>query len=226
MNGNDHSDALGYEYEKYQRHITSIDIKYLDSHNSRYKSEHPYHLHRGMEPCPFEGDLRKAKVIFLLANPHFQDAVSQPIDHQRIDGWGLWGLSSATSHSMHGWWRPRLQSVMCANATEEQWRQLSYNVASFQAVPWASRNFHECKLLPSKRLLTETLRRLAVERPEILFVVMRQRAYWDDVLRNLNVQIINTKNPRCSYISPGNFNHMSDWRLIVDKISTPRWTEI
>lgn len=211
--------ALAYDYERYQRTIEQIDHEHIHAHNARYTQDHPYHLHVGMTPCPFEGDLGRAQAIFLLANPHYKDGESMPIDHQRIDGWGLWGLSSTTAPSMHGWWRPRLRSLVRDHGDEQEWQRFSHKVASFQAIGWASQNFHECNSLPSKQLLADTLRKLASERPDLLFVVMRQRSYWQQILNSVGAEVITTKNPRCSYLSLGNFHDPEDWKRVVKRVS-------
>jgi hypothetical protein len=210
--------ALAYNYEAYQAKIADLDRASIDSHNARYPQGHKYYLHTSIHPCPFEGDLQTAKVVFLLANPHYQQNESTPLDHQRIDGWGLWGLSSRLP-SMHSWWRPRLRHFIGNAEVEEEWRLLSHKVASFQAIAWASENFHECNSLPSKHLLALTLARLAQSRSDVLFVVMRQRAYWLNVLKGTGAKVVLAKNPRCSFISRGNLQSPNDWRLIVDALT-------
>ena len=210
--------TLAYNYEAYQEKIATLDSAFIESHNARYPAGHKYHLCTSIRPCPFEGDLQSAKVVLLLANPGYQANESTPLDHQRIEGWGLWGLSSELP-SMHTWWRPRLRHFVSRQASEEEWRQLSHKVASFQAIAWASENFHECNSLPSKALLAVTLKKLARERPELLFVVMRQKAYWQSVLGDTGAKVILARNPRCSFISEGNIQSPDDWRLIVEALA-------
>lgn len=206
--------SLQYEYEKHQEKICQIDAAYLSEHNKRYSECHNYHLHSEIKPCPFEGDLLQAKVILLLANPHFQKNESTVKDHERLNGWGVWGLSTQTHQSMHGWWRPRLKKFIKNIHDENEWKELSWKIASFQTVAWASVNFHECNQLPSKKLMAETLKNLAKKRNDVVFVVMRNRAYWSKILNEVNVKTIHVKNPRCSFLTPNNMHDLSDWELL------------
>jgi hypothetical protein len=215
-------DVAGFlcKYESYQEKICEIDAAYLADHNKRYTEKHNYHLHSEIKPCPFEGDLLKAKVILLLANPHFQKNESTAKDHERLDGWGVWGLSSQSHHSMHGWWRPRLKNFINNIHDEDEWKELSWKVASFQTVAWASVNFHECNQLPSKKLMAETLRNLAKKRNDVVFVVMRNKAYWSKVLCGINVRTIYIKNPRCSFLTPNNMHNPSDWEFLEASVKS------
>lgn len=210
--------SLSYDYEHYQKKIYEIDYKFLAQHNERYNQHHIYHLHSAIKPCPFEGDLVKAKVILLLANPHFQVNESTAEDHDRIADWGIWGLSTQTNHSMHGWWRPRLKLFVNNINDENEWKQLSWKIASFQAVAWASVNFHECNQLPSKKLMAETLRDLARKRSDVVLVVMRNKAYWTNVLHGIDVKTVYIKNPRCSFLTPNNMRDDSDWALLESSL--------
>jgi hypothetical protein len=209
---------LVYNYEAYQSKIAELDMAAIELHNARYPVGHKFHLHTSIHPCPFEGDLQIAKVVNLLANPHYQPTHSTLLDHQRIEGWGLWGLSSQRP-SMQSWWRLRLRNFVSNAADEEEWRLLSHKVASFQAIAWASENFHDCNSLPSKHLLGLTLARLAQSRSDIIFLVMRQRAYWLNILKNTGAKVVLGKNPRCSFISKSNLQEPDEWRLIIDALS-------
>lgn len=207
-------DSLEYNYEKFQEIICRIDSEFLKTHNQRFNEEHPHHLHSAIKPCPFEGDLQKAKVVLLLANPHYQLNESTKKDHERIDGWGIWGLSDQTHNTMHGWWRPRLKHFIHNFNDEDEWKDLSWKVASFQSVAWASVNFHECNKLPSKKLMADTLRKLAKKRKDIVFVVMRNKAYWVKILDEINIKTIFIKNPRCSFLTRNNMLNTSDWDIL------------
>lgn len=98
---------LDFSYSSYQHEIESIDSEVVIAHNQKFDTSSPYHLQSHLRPCPFEGDLKTASVILLLANPH-ADSTTVPSDHFTLDGWGIWGLSGRASKGMQGWWRPRL----------------------------------------------------------------------------------------------------------------------
>ena len=196
---------LNFDYKKYQDEIELIDREFIDKFNPRNKIYTPQIK---LRPCPFEGNLKKAKVILLLANPGFTPLgknKSSEKDHDRngFDDWGLWGLSARTNPSMHKWWRDRLKSFVKNINSEDEWRQLSWKIASVQAVPWASENFHEMNGLPSKKLIADTVK--AISKGKI-FVIMRQRTYWEDVLKGQDCKIIYTKRPISSYLTNGNLD--------------------
>ena len=193
-------------YKKIQCQIETTDNEFLNTFNP---TNEKYRPQRDLRPCPFEGDLKNAKVILLLANPGFTPSgkdKSSKKDHDRdgFDDWGLWGLSSKTKSSMHGWWRKRLKSFIRDIDSKEEWRQLSLKIASVQAVPWASEQFHEMNGLPSKEIIANLVKELSNDK---YFVVMRQRSYWSEILMGRSKEkIMLTKNPRCSYLSEGNMD--------------------
>jgi len=203
---------LNFDYKKYQDEIELIDREFIDKFNPKkiiYKPQ------SRLRPCPFEGDLKKAKVILLLANPGFTPSgknKSSEKDHDRngFDDWGLWGLSAGTYPSMHKWWRDRLKSFVKNIDSEDEWRQLSWKIASVQAVPWATEKFHEMNRLPSKKLIAETVK--AISKGKI-FVIMRQRRYWEEVLKGQNCKIIYTKSSISSYLTNANLDSVDFKKL-------------
>ena len=201
-------------YKKIQIQIDTEDREFLNTFNPINEKHRPQ---KDLQPCPFEGNLKNAKVILLLANPGFTPTdkpnASDVSDHDRdgFDDWGLWGLSSKTKCSMHGWWRKRLNSFVRDIDSEEEWRLLSLKIASVQAVPWASEQFHEINGLPSKEIIANLVKELSDEK---YFVIMRQRSYWSEILMNRSKeQIMLTKNPRCSYLSEGNMGSVDFKKL-------------
>jgi hypothetical protein len=200
-----------YSYERLQREIENIDAHLISKHNERFPEGSRYHFYTALRPCPFEGNIDKARVIILLANPHYQSILTSK-DHDRIDGWGLWGLHPESAFS--NWWRPRLKSFISDEQDEEEWKCLSNKIASYQAIAWASKNFYDCKNLPSKSVMAKILNSLARERPELVFIVMRQRSYWLNVLEGTEANIVFGKNPRCSYVTESNIIKIDDWNRI------------
>ena len=201
-----------FDYSAIQKEIEEMDEGQLEKHNIKFPEKHKFHLRKDLHPCPFEGNLEQAKVILLLANPSISDSPESINDHNPIEGWGIWGLSSVANESMRGWWRPRLRQFVKDENDEEEWRSLSHKVASFQAIAWASKNFHECNDLPSKKYMLEIFDRVIEQNKNAIFVVIRQRAYWLDLLQKKKVtKIVLTRNPRCSYISKGNIETEAGW---------------
>ena len=103
-------------------------------------------------------------MILLLANPGFNEE-STEMDHNRcgFNDWGLWGLCSRTKPTINDWWRKRLNAFVKDINSEYEWRNLSWKVASIQAVPWASEEFHEMNGLPSKKIIEDLVKNLAVK---------------------------------------------------------------
>ena len=208
-----------YCYQDFQAKIQCLDLSYLKDHNAIHGEKSPYHLHDEIPPCPFEGNLETAKIILLLANPHYLPGRSTANDHKILDGWGIWGLSSKSSASMHRWWRPRLRRFVKNLDDEGEWQRLSHKFASFQAVAWASERFHSCNSLPSKQLMADALQKLVRERSDVIFVVMRQRAYWSKLLHESGARVIHTKNARCSYLTQNNLLNQDDWAVLTQAVA-------
>lgn len=207
---------LDFDYVLYQKYITELDSLAVKKHNEKHPPSSKFHLRTDLAPCPFEGDLKSAKVILLLANPH-SDNTTIPKDHIPLnDGWGIWGMSKSASIGMYEWWRPRLRYFISNHNDENEWRNLSNKVASFQAVSWASEKFHEANSLPSKILMLQSLRYLMESDPKKIFIVMRQSRYWHQVLQSAEqAQIIHTKNPLCSHLSERNLRGEGSWKRLV-----------
>jgi len=209
---------LDFSYSSYQHKIETMDSDSVLIHNQKFDIKSPYHLRANLRPCPFEGNLKTASVILLLANPH-ADPTTVPSDHRSLDGWGIWGLSGKASKGMQGWWRPRLRQFVLNESYEFEWQSISHKFASFQAVSWASEQFHEVNSLPSKQLMRETLHYIANEYPQKIFVVMRQRKYWNSVLETCNAKhVIYTRSSRCSFVSKGNIDNEANWQLLRNTI--------
>jgi hypothetical protein len=213
---------LNFDYRKYQDHIEEIDKEVIQKHNlsslwEPYSPKSKYYLHHYMRPCPFEGDLLKAKVILLLANPGFdntQDPKPSKADHEPKDGWGIANLAPNAGSN---WYRPRFRSLLGASLPEEEeWQVLSNKLAMIQVIPWASEKYKDLKL-PSRSLMSKTVQALSEANKDALFVVMRRKAFWLDALKNVDSsRIIINPHPIITYISKGNFG--DDWNRIKKKL--------
>ena len=214
---------LGFDYLKYQKLIEELDagVGRIEFHNKIYqwdissnKAKHHFHQHMG--PCPFEGNLLTAKVILLLANPGFnkyQDPFPTKEDHKPRDGWGIANLSPEGESN---WYRPRFRTLL-DHENEEEWQSLSNKMAMVQAIPWASEKFKDLKLLPSRDLMSKTVKAVGEKNREALFVIMRRRKFWEEALKGVDQKrIIVNPHPICSYITKGNFG--DDWDKIKKKL--------
>ena len=214
---------LGFDYLKYQKIIEELDagVGRIEFHNKIYqwdissnKAKHHFHQHMG--PCPFEGNLLTAKVILLLANPGFnkyQDPFPTKEDHKPRDGWGIANLSPEGESN---WYRPRFRTLL-DHENEEEWQSLSNKMAMVQVIPWASEKFKDLKLLPSRDLMSKTVKAVGEKNREALFVIMRRRKFWEEALKGVDQKrIIVNPHPICSYITKGNFG--DDWDKIKKKL--------
>lgn len=212
---------LNFDYNKYQKHIDDLDAKAVQLHNISHpwgleSKKAKYHLHQNMGSCPFEGNLLTAKVILLLANPGFnkyQDPFPTKEDHKPRDGWGIANLSPKGESN---WYRPRFRTLL-DHEGEEEWQSLSNKMAMVQAIPWASEKFKDLKSLPSRNLMSETIKAVGEKNREALFVIMRRRKFWEEALKGVDqTRIIVNPHPICSYITKGNFG--DDWDKIKKKL--------
>jgi len=214
---------LNFDYIKYQKLIEQIDagVGRIELHNKAHSrdfssNKFKYHLHQHMGPCPFEGNLLTAKVIFLLANPGFNKEQNPPpsaADHQSRSGWGIANLSP---EGQSNWYRPRFKTLIDFDS-EEKWQLLSNQIAMIQEIPWASEKFKELRTLPSRELMFKTVRAISEKNQNALFVIMRRHKFWGEALKGVDQsRIISNPHPICSYITKGNFG--SDWEKIRNKL--------
>ena len=212
---------LNFDYNKYQKHIDDLDAKAVQLHNISHpwgleSKKAKYHLHQNMGSCPFEGNLLTAKVILLLANPGFnkyQDPFPTKEDHKPRDGWGIANLSPKGESN---WYRPRFRTLL-DHEGEEEWQSLSNKMAMVQAIPWASEKFKDLKSLPSRGLMSETIKAVGEKNREALFVIMRRHKFWGEALKGVDqTRVVVNPHPICSYITKGNFG--DDWDKIKRKL--------
>jgi len=152
----------------------------------------------------------------LLANPGFnkyQDPFPTKEDHKPRDGWGIANLSPKGESN---WYRPRFRTLL-DHEGEEEWQSLSNKMAMVQVIPWASEKFKDLKLLPSRDLMSKTVKAVGEKNREALFVIMRRRKFWEEALKGVDqTRIIVNPHPICSYITKGNFG--DDWDKIKKRL--------
>lgn len=217
------SNDLDFDYLKYQKLIEELDVGggYIEFHNKIHQwdsssNKAKYHFHQHMGPCPFEGNLLTAKVILLLANPGFNNEQNPPPskeDHKQKDGWGIANLSQERRSN---WYRPRFRTLI-DHEGEDEWQSLSNKMAMIQVIPWASEKFKDLKSLPSRDLMSKTVKAVGEKNRKALFVIMRRRKFWEEALKEVDqTRIIVNPHPICSYLTKGNFG--DDWDKIKRKL--------
>jgi len=200
---------LGFHYGKYQACINAIDQNDLRKYNLKYPKGSDFHLHEELTPCPFEGDLLKAKIYLLLTNPWISPTSNPATHNLYVEGWSLANLSKESTSK---WYRPRFKTLVDNPESENEWMRLSNKLAMIQAIPWASRKAKAIRL-PSNSLMTDTVKELSRINQDSIFVVMRNKKFWMPALQDLDQsRVIINPNPRNSFITRGNFKN--DWEKI------------
>lgn len=129
--------------------IERLDGESIERYNKKRSDK--YRLQTELGPCPYEGDIDRAPVVLLLANPGFDDH-SRIGDHDfQREGWPLSGLHDGAPDGMRIWWRARLKQL----TDEFGLRHVANNVAAIQLCAWASRKFDSSLRLPSRKLQLE-----------------------------------------------------------------------
>jgi len=184
------------------KEIDDLDNRFITEYNKRrQKDGHPHFIHYDLGPCPFEGDLRSAPVLLLLANPCSNDVCRD--DHcpndALLESWPLWALGANANIKLKKWWGNRLRELINRFGA----RAVSRSIAAIQLFPWASSKFDPTVSNPSRELMLQTVERQLIRRP--LLVVMRSRKLWHKsaAIAEYENQIQNG-NPLCSYVSSGN----------------------
>lgn len=158
------------------------------------------------------GDILNARVLLLYANPGYDPTIDkqEPI-HFSLPGWPLVWLHPESAHhhpGAHRWLCSRLRHLIERYGAQF----VSQNVANMNIVPWSSREYKAGLSLPSREVQLDLARRSA-ERGAIL-VAVRARAAWRPLLEAFPGQVVLTRNPRSSHISPGNLG-ADGWQRVV-----------
>ena len=200
---------LGFGYSRYQKCITFLDKAALSKHNEKYPKGSKKYLHEDLTPCPFEGNLLKAKIYLLLTNPGVSENSTQLTHNLSVKGWGIANLSLKSKST---WYRPRFSRLLDDPDDESEWMRISNKIAMIQAIPWASKNDPGIEL-PSSNLMIDTVSELAKIRNNAIFIVMRRKKFWMHELQKIDSsRVIVSRNPRCTYITEGNFGPV--WKKI------------
>jgi len=156
----------------------SLDRAAVQAYNTRIsgsKAAENCWLHEEMGPHPYDGDIKAAKVILLLANPGY-DSTSTLRDHwYRVEGWPMSSLHGGAEKGMRDWVTPKVSGLIERFGAQH----VAKHVCMAQIHPWASTNFDEGFDCPSKAVIAKLVRE-AHERGAII-VAGRQYAYWDRV---------------------------------------------
>lgn len=188
-----------------------LDGEAVTRFNARYGgTKYELQVKRGAK-CG-AGDILNAQVLLLYANPGYDPKIDkqEPIVFS-LPGWPLVWLSpdSAKHHpGAYRWLCSRLRHL-----TERYGAQfVAQNVANMNIVPWSSREYKAGCSLPSREVQLN-LARSAAKRGAVL-VAVRARAVWRPLLEEFPAQVVLTRNPRSSHISPGNLG-ADGWQRVI-----------
>ena len=214
-------------YDELQRVIISLDSTAIQEYNAKKKDKR-YHLQKHMGPCPYEGNIDKAKVVLLLANPGYQPETCQEKfpskysdhirNHDHAD-WGIFSLHPDSNPSMRNWWILRLQELKRQSGIAS-WQEISNKVAALQLNSWASEKFDSDCILPSMSIL----RRVAIEfsRRNVLFIACRCVNQWKINLSEIpSNRFFMLNSVMSSYITENNMSRsINGWKAILNKINS------
>lgn len=202
-------------FDELRAQIRTRDTDNLADFNKvrRARNQPQYVLNEELGPCPFEGDINNAPVVLLLANPSSTDVLAG--DHHAPDrDWPLHGLGPMASAPLRRWWSLRLREL--GEAAKCDMQGIARSIAAVQLNPWASVSYHAGFKSGSRQLQFE-IAQAAMARGAIL-VLMRAKREWSACPDVQNYEhLIETINPRCSYLSPGNILS-KDWKKIVSSV--------
>jgi hypothetical protein len=190
--------------------IAAIDEGPVLRYNQR-ASDH-YQLRIDLGPCAFEGDVDRAPIVLLLANPGF-DKTSTAADHAfHRDGWPLSGLHRDAPPGLRKWWLARLGPLIDAHGAQ----RVAQRVACLQVTPWASTGFDASLRLPSRTALLDAA--TSCSRRGAVLIVMRAERLWleaTELATYTNRFRVNSW--RSSYVTPGNLKAAA-WSKVLGAV--------
>ena len=190
--------------------IRQMDLSVIGPYNLRARTE--YKLHVELGPCPYEGDVARAPIVLLLANPGFDKKTSTLEDHTfESEGWPLAGLHPGAPDGLRQWWAKRLRELI----EEFTVQRVSQSVAALQFTSWASEKFDSDLRLPSQQNMLK-LAEDAVSR-EALIIVMRARKLWHQKVAGYSRRL-ETRAPLVSYVTKGNVG-VDGWRAVLEAVA-------
>ena len=177
--------------------LIQADAEAIEFYNR--KAPEKFKLHAELGPSPFEGDIKAASVVLLLANPGFDEA-STLHDHTfRRDGWPLAGLHHEAPSGLSEWWPQRLKMLTQKFGAQH----VSKHVAALQLTPWASNKFDASLRLPSRTRLLALAAEVA-QRGAVLLVMRAERHWEDSALVKQSPNRYRANSWLCSYVTQGN----------------------
>ncbi len=197
-------DKLTIEY------VSEIDKNAIAAFNNHPGRRPEHRLQTRVGPFLPTANIRTAPVVMLLANPGYSDDLAETPDGCEAftaQGWPFGHIHPDAPQGAREWTRKRLRVLI------EQFGDhfIANNLACVQLIPWASVQFHEGARLPSRDLILQEVKS-AGERGALL-VVMRIARLWKPEIQN--AKVIQAKNPRSPYMSPGN---LKDFDLVVQTL--------
>ena len=191
--------------------IAAMDADAVSKYN--VGASERFHLRAELAPSAYEGDIERAPIVLLLANPGF-DETSTTSDHCFVrEGWPLGGLHPEAPCGLRHWWEARLRLLIEAQGIQK----VAQRVACLQITPWASTGFDASLRLPSRAIILDAASRCA-ERGAVL-IVMRAEKLWLEATALVEyASRFRVRSWRSSYLTPGNLDAAA-WRKVLEALS-------
>jgi len=201
-------------------HLQNIDKIHFNTFNEYWNDatnlfERNKHIHTGLLPGPYGGDLMNAKIYLLLLNPGFshndyfsecqEDVKRAIINNLRQENlnrdYPFICLNPSLCHTAGGnYWLKKFDSIIKSLRERndltytECLKLISQKTCVLELFPYHSRNFgisqRVLNNLPSVRNIKDSLARLINERPEVLIICMRKPESWGIMTLAENVFIL------------------------------------
>lgn len=191
--------------------LESLDARAIETYN--LKAAAKFCLHPELGPSAYEGDIDRARVVLLLANPGY-DSTSTIDDHRfSKTGWPLAGLHPAAPDGLRIWWHARLRGLVDRFGA----KHVASTVACLQVTPWASPNFDADLRLPSRSAILAAAGQCAM-RGSVMILMRAQRLWFESPELASSSKRFRVNSWLTSYVSPGNLSAAA-WEAVVTAVA-------
>jgi len=199
-------------------YIAEVDREYFEKYSDQLS-----HLELSVLPDPYVGDLKKAKVVFLLLNPGFQEGDNEicaphseyfhenkaSLTHAAHPPFYVLGEKFKQSGG-YAWWIKKLKRVMESGVSISN---LSEEIMCIQFFPYHSEKYkHFPKKLPSQYYSFELVKEAI--RKQKTIVMMRSEKRWLEAVPELKGNYIKIRNVRNPTVSDSNMKPEEFQRII------------
>lgn len=203
------------EFSNFRDFVQNID----NEHNNRNV------FHMGLFPLPYMGELRKAKIFLMMANPgfapadykaeeggNFKEALLQNLkqEFKPDNKFPLFSLNPANAwHGGYTYWTEKLADVIekmmfeWGKSYSDILKFLANNIAVLELNPYHSKNAVQIGTLPSSTLISSFVHDYLVplaNRGEIQIIITRRVEQWG-VAETDNILTYNATEARAAFLS-------------------------